>query len=88
MRSIDGILANDSSVREVLLVDDDPGFVDTLTHLLRLEGYTVIAASTFDAAVQSLGASSPDVLITDIALGRSNGWGPSGMRTIAIQDCT
>jgi DNA-binding NtrC family response regulator len=62
-------------VREVLLVDDDPGFVETLTHLLRLEGYTVIAASTFDAAVQSLGASSPDVLITDIALGRSNGWG-------------
>jgi DNA-binding NtrC family response regulator len=61
-------------VREVLLVDDDPGFVQTLAMLLRCEGYTVISVSTVDAAVHSLRASTPDVLITDIAIGRSNGW--------------
>jgi DNA-binding NtrC family response regulator len=61
-------------VPEVLLVDDDPGFVETLAMLLRLEGYTVISKSTTDAAVQYLHASTPDVLITDITVGRSNGW--------------
>jgi DNA-binding response OmpR family regulator len=62
------------SVPEALLVDDDPGFVETLAMLLRLEGYRVISKSTTDAAVQYLDSSTPDVLITDIAVGRSNGW--------------
>jgi DNA-binding NtrC family response regulator len=67
-------LVRGPSMREVLLVDDDPRFVETLAMLLRLEGYTVTGESTVEAAVQYLSASTPDVLITDIALGRSNGW--------------
>ena len=61
-------------MREALLVDDDPGFVETLALLLRFEGYAVIPEFTFDSAVRHLRASTPDVLITDIAIGRSNGW--------------
>jgi DNA-binding NtrC family response regulator len=61
-------------VREVLLVDDDPGFLQTFALLLRFEDYTVMSESSVDAAMQCLRASTPDVLITDIALGRSNGW--------------
>jgi DNA-binding NtrC family response regulator len=61
-------------VREVLVVDDDPGLVHTLTMLLRLEGYLVTAESRVDAAMQHLCVSTPDVLITDIAIGRANGW--------------
>ena len=63
-----------SSAPEALLIDDDPGFVETLAMLLQLEGYTVISKSTIEAAVQYLDASTPDVLITDIAVGQSNGW--------------
>jgi CheY-like chemotaxis protein len=62
------------SLPEVLLVDDDRAFVETLAMLLRLEGYTVTAAFSVDAAVRYLGASTPDVLISDIEIGRSNGW--------------
>jgi CheY-like chemotaxis protein len=61
------------SLPEVLLVDDDRAFVETLAMLLRLEGYTVTAAFSVDAAVRYLGASTPDVLISDIEIGRSNG---------------
>jgi DNA-binding NtrC family response regulator len=61
-------------MREALLVDDDPGFVQTLALLLRFEGYAVIPEFTLDSAVQHLRGSTPDVLITDIAIGRSNGW--------------
>jgi DNA-binding NtrC family response regulator len=62
------------SMREALLVDDDRGFVETLAMLLRFEGYAVIPEFTFDSAVQYLRASTPEVLITDIAIGASNGW--------------
>ena len=61
-------------MREALLVDDDRGFVDTLATLLRFEGYAVIPEFTFDSAVQYLRTSTPEVLITDIAIGASNGW--------------
>jgi DNA-binding NtrC family response regulator len=61
------------SMREVLLVDDDRGFVETLAMLLRFEGYAVFPEFTFDSAVQNLRASTPEVLITDIAIGASNG---------------
>jgi DNA-binding NtrC family response regulator len=61
-------------MRDVLLVDDDRGFVETLARLLRFEGYAVIPQFTVDAAVQSLRTSTPGVLITDIAIGGSNGW--------------
>src|ERR1700693_5689912 len=62
------------SMREALLVDDDRGFVETLAMLLRFEGYAVIPQFTFDSAVQYLRASTPEVLITDIGIGASNGW--------------
>ena len=61
-------------MREALLVDDDPGFVETLAMLLRFEGYVVIPEFTFACAVHYLRASTPNVLITDIAIGPSNGW--------------
>jgi DNA-binding NtrC family response regulator len=62
------------SLREALLVDDDPGFVETLGALLRFEGYAVTPEFTFHSALQYLSAHFPDILITDIAIGPSNGW--------------
>ncbi len=61
-------------MREALLIDDDPGFVETLAALLRFEGYAVIPECTFHSALQYLSAHTPDILITDIAIGPSNGW--------------
>jgi DNA-binding NtrC family response regulator len=61
-------------MREALLVDDDRGFVETLATLLRFEGYAVSREFTFASAVRYLRVSTPDVLITDIAIGPTNGW--------------
>ncbi len=61
-------------VRKVILVDDDPGFVETLGALLRYEGYSVATELTFSGAVSYLSQHSPDVLITDVGLGAQNGW--------------
>ena len=65
---------SDATFREVLLVDDDAGFVETLRALLEREGLAVIAKGTYATAVQYLSSHSPDVLITDIRLGSASGW--------------
>jgi DNA-binding response OmpR family regulator len=59
----------------VLVVDDDPDTVSTLSALLRSENYEVRGHRTGQAAVDSLrGGFKPDVVISDIAMPKINGW--------------
>lgn len=61
--------------REVVLVDDDPGFAETMSAILRYEGYGVVVQDTYATALAYLDTHRPDVLITDVSLGpRANGW--------------
>ncbi len=60
--------------REIVLVDDDLGFVETFGALLRHEGYSVIPQFTLAGALKYLSTHSPDILITDVRLGAQNGW--------------
>jgi DNA-binding NtrC family response regulator len=59
---------------EVVLVDDDPGFVETFSALLRHEGYAVVVEPTYAGALQYLKDHTPDVLITDVRLDGHSGW--------------
>lgn len=68
------MLTGDTAVRSVVLVDDDPGFVETFGALLRHEGYCVRIALTATEARDYLSTHTPDVLITDVRLGSQNGW--------------
>lgn len=60
--------------REILLVDDDRGFAETLAALLHYEGFTVATECTVAAAAEHLSARKPHVLITDVRLQHENGW--------------
>jgi CheY-like chemotaxis protein len=60
--------------REIVLVDDDPGFLQTFGALLRHEGYSVVAEATLFSAVRYLRHHVPDILITDVRIGGENGW--------------
>jgi signal transduction histidine kinase/DNA-binding response OmpR family regulator len=59
--------------REVLLVDDDHDFADSLAALLRLEGYQVEVAYGFDEALDAAARPHPPVALVDIRLGHRNG---------------
>jgi DNA-binding response OmpR family regulator len=61
-------------VREILLVDDDPGFRVTLGALLTQAGYAVATEEAFEPALQYLSAHQPDLLITDLHLDGRSGW--------------
>src|SRR5580698_28336 len=57
-----------ASQGRVLIVDDDPEWVDALTDFLVEEGYLVTSASNGAAALETLSRIQPLVLITDVAM--------------------
>jgi two-component system, NtrC family, response regulator HydG len=54
--------------RSVLIVDDDPQFLSTLTEVLSTSGRTVLKASTLERALELLDAETPDIVVLDLKL--------------------
>jgi len=60
--------------KRILLVDDEPNIVISLEYLLKREGFEVAVAGDGEAALQSLEAQAPDVVILDLMLPKMNGF--------------
>jgi DNA-binding response OmpR family regulator len=58
----------------VLIVEDEPNIVESLTFLLRREGYDVASVADGDAALLALRSGQHDVMILDLMLPRQNGF--------------
>src|SRR5436305_12176592 len=52
----------------VLVVDDDPQLREALTRALELDGYQVTTARNGAKALESTGASRPDVMVLDVMM--------------------
>lgn len=52
----------------ILVVDDDPGLSEVIGMLLEREGYGVESAGTVKAGLERVGASSVDLVVTDLKL--------------------
>ena len=52
----------------VLLIDDEPGILETLSDILGAEGYVVVSALEGEDAVDIAGLFTPDVVVTDLRL--------------------
>lgn len=50
----------------ILLVDQDEQVLTSLTHTLRLYGFRVMGAGTFEEALRSLSLATPDVIISEV----------------------
>ena len=59
--------------QQVLIVDDDQEFAESLVDILSPAGYDVVVASHAESAVAALQRSSPPVAMLDIRLGRASG---------------
>ena len=53
---------------KILLVDDDPDFLDLLTYTLRREGFDIITAADGRQALQRWRAEEPDVVVLDVTM--------------------
>lgn len=60
--------------RRVLLVEDEPGLVMTLTDRLSEEGYQVESAANGKAALEQTAANSFDLIVLDVMLPHSSGF--------------
>jgi len=52
----------------ILVVDDDPDFVEIVRMLLQSRGHLVDAASSDELAFQSMDAHTPDIILLDMML--------------------
>ena len=59
--------------RSLLLVDDDPAFLQVLSRALTKRGYAVTTAETAEQAVERVGESVPRYALVDLKLAESSG---------------
>lgn len=60
--------------KKVMVVDDEPGFVELLTDILKAKEYDVISASDGREAVKRIGKEMPDLVILDVKMPKMNGY--------------
>jgi CheY-like chemotaxis protein len=53
---------------EVLIVDDDPDFIEITSMILKQHGYTVSTAASGDEALEKMHAARPDLLLLDVMM--------------------
>jgi len=58
----------------ILIVDDDPAIRESLSRELRAAGYTIITAAEGSEGVAAFQAQVPDLVLTDLAMPRSDGF--------------
>jgi len=58
----------------ILVVDDDPSIRESLSSELRVNGYTTVSASNGQEGLRAFAAHAPDLVLTDLAMPRSDGF--------------
>lgn len=58
----------------VLIAEDEPNIVESLSFVLEREGFAVRAVLDGEAALRELRADAPDLLVLDLMLPRMNGF--------------
>lgn len=60
--------------KRVLIAEDEPHIVESLSFVLQRQGYEVEAVFDGESAIAQLRSSRPDVMILDVMLPRVNGF--------------
>ncbi len=60
--------------KKVLIVDDQPSIVTTLTFQVQNAGYDVLTASNGELALKILMEQMPDLVLMDVMMPKMNGW--------------
>jgi len=58
----------------VLVVEDEPNILDSLSFLMKQAGFEVLIARDGDAALRMMDARTPDLVVLDVMLPRRDGY--------------
>lgn len=61
-------------MKTILIIEDDHHLKRTLSNILQFEGYNVFSAANVDQAMFFIQEYQPDLILSDIALGKDNGY--------------
>ena len=59
---------DDPRTKKIIIVDDDQSQLDIVEHMLRKEGFKVLAALSAEDAKPKIETSNPDLVITDLVM--------------------
>lgn len=62
-----------STLRTILIVDDDRSVADTFARMLKLEGFTVATALSAESGLELAESVKPDAIILDMRMPITNG---------------
>ncbi len=62
------------SDKRILVVDDEPHVVRTLTFVLKKEGYEVVSAGNGEEALNLVHKHKPDLMFLDVMMPKKNGY--------------
>ena len=60
--------------KKILVVDDEPNVIKTLTFVLKKEGYDVSSAVNGEEAINMVHASKPSLMFLDVMMPKKNGY--------------
>lgn len=70
----DGVNATNENARQMVMIDDDPAFLDIMARTMRREGYRVYTAGDAENGLRLLQIVKPDVITLDLLLPDQHGW--------------
>ncbi len=60
--------------RKILTIDDDPGFLNLVDHVLSIQGFEVFKAPSGQEGLKLLYAEKPDIVLLDVCMPKMDGW--------------
>ena len=60
--------------KKVLIVDDEPDILFTLSRMLEMSGYSVAKAASGKDCIKKLNEFTPDLVLLDIMMPEMSGW--------------
>jgi CheY-like chemotaxis protein len=61
--------------RSILVIDDDPAILDTVTQILEFEGYSVATATNGAEGLRQVDQAPPALILLDMRMPVLDGWG-------------
>lgn len=59
--------------KRILIVDDEKNIADTLAMVFKIKGHEAIAAYSAESAVEAVEAFEPDIVLSDVMMGKMTG---------------
>lgn len=66
-------MAEPSNKYRILIVDDEHSIADTLAAVFRIKGHEAMAVYSAESAVQTVEQFEPDIVLSDVMMGKMTG---------------